>query len=94
MLGLKELFEELGVKTKTPIVLKIDNQAAIKQLKNEASAASAKHIDVKLKFLKDFTKRGVVEPEHVSSGNMVADLLTKTLHAPRIQELCRQIELE
>ena len=49
-LGLKELFEEFGMQSKTPMILKIDNQAAIIQLESEASAASSKHVDVKLKF--------------------------------------------
>lgn len=74
-------------------MLKIDNQAAIKQLQNETSASSSKHVDIKLKFIKDYTKKGKMRPEHVATGDMVADLLPKTLSAPRIAELREQIGL-
>ena len=90
---MKELLEEIGMKTKAPIVLKVDNQAAIKQLQNEASAAIAKHVDIKLKFLKDYVKQGNVLPEHVASKDMVADLLTNTLSTPRVEELQNKIGL-
>ncbi|CAH0479170.1 unnamed protein product [Peronospora belbahrii] len=74
-----------------PIVLKIHKQATIKHLKNEASAASAKHVDVKLKFLKDFAEKEWLNQRDVASEDMVADLLTKALHAPRIVELQTKI---
>ena len=69
------------------MVLKIDNQAAVKQIENEASSASTKHVDVKLKFLRDHAKKKTVKPVYEGSKTMVADLLTKVLPAPRIQEL-------
>ena len=94
VLGLKELFTELGQAVKTPIVLKIANQAAIKQIGNEASSASAKHMDVKLKFLRDYAKKKIVEPAYVDTKSMVADLLTKALPAPRVQELREMIGLK
>ena len=94
VLGLKELFTELEQAVATPIVLKVDNQAAIKQIENEASAASAKHVDVKLKFLRDYTAKGVVKPSYEPTRTMVADLLTKSLPAPRVQELREMIGLK
>lgn len=53
-LGLKEFDEELVKRVKTPVVLKIDNQAALKQIENEASSANTKHVNAKLKFLLDY----------------------------------------
>ncbi|RQM18804.1 hypothetical protein DD237_008040 [Peronospora effusa] len=70
-MGLKKLFAEI---------------AAIKQLESEASAASSKHVDVKLKSEKDYAKKGTVKPVQVESGDIVADLLAETLNAPRIRE--------
>nr|CCA26268.1 polyprotein putative [Albugo laibachii Nc14] len=86
-LGLKELYEELAQRVKTPVVLKIDNQTAVKQIENEASSASTKHVDVKLRFLRDYAKKKTVKPTYESTETMVADLLTKILPDPRIQEL-------
>ena len=56
--GLKELYEELGQRVKTPVVLKVDNQAAVKQIENEASSASTKHVDLKLRLLRDLRQEG------------------------------------
>ena len=53
VLGLKEIYEEIGQQVKTPVVLKIDNQAAVKLIENEASSASTKSVDVKLTLLRD-----------------------------------------
>ncbi|CAI5705568.1 unnamed protein product [Peronospora effusa] len=94
VLGLKELFSELGLQVKTPIVLAMDNQVAIKQIKNEASSASAKHVDVKLKFLRDYATKEVVKPSFVKSHDMLADLLTKALPAPRVVELRLKVGLK
>ena len=54
---MKKLFEEIEMKTKEPIVLKINNQTAIKQLQNEAVAASAKNVNIKLYIWKTTPKR-------------------------------------
>nr|CCA18616.1 PREDICTED: similar to pol polyprotein putative [Albugo laibachii Nc14]CCA20572.1 PREDICTED: similar to pol polyprotein putative [Albugo laibachii Nc14] len=89
--GLKELYKELGQRVKSPVVLKIDNQAAVNQIENEASSASTKHVDgtkhvdVKLQFLRDYAKKKTVKPTHESTKKMVDDLLMKVLPAPRIQ---------
>ncbi|CEG47862.1 FOG: Transposon-encoded proteins with TYA, reverse transcriptase, integrase domains in various combinations [Plasmopara halstedii] len=59
----------------------------IVQAQSETSSAKAKHVDVKLKFIQDCAKTGVVVPEYVASAEMLANLLTKLLLAPRKKEL-------
>nr|CCA24530.1 hypothetical protein TcasGA2_TC015470 [Albugo laibachii Nc14] len=51
LLGLRQLFQELGIKITEPMKMKMDNQAAIKQLESEKSTASAKHGDIRFKFI-------------------------------------------
>lgn len=41
LLGLKELLTEIGLQVQLPLILYIDNQAAIKQIANEASSGRA-----------------------------------------------------
>ncbi|KAG2761559.1 hypothetical protein PC129_g5710 [Phytophthora cactorum] len=48
---------------------------------------SAKHVDIRVKFICDFARKGIVKPEYVESRSMMADLLTKALPAPRMAEL-------
>jgi hypothetical protein len=55
----------------------MDNQAAIKQLKSEDSMASAKHVDIRIKFICDYARKCIVRPKYVESRLMKANLLTK-----------------
>ncbi|POM72691.1 Polyprotein [Phytophthora palmivora] len=51
LLGIRELLGELGVKHEKPKPLRVDNQAAMKQLDGETAFAKAKHIDIRVKFV-------------------------------------------
>ncbi|OWY96857.1 Copia protein [Phytophthora megakarya] len=55
----------------------IDNQAAIKQMENEATSSTAKHVDL----------QGVVKAEFIDTKSQLVDLFTKILPAPRLAEL-------
>ena len=65
------------------MIMEMDNQAAISQLENEESSTRAKHINIKIKFIKDYAKKGIVKPTYVSTKAMAADLLTKASNAVR-----------
>ncbi|POM57760.1 Mitochondrial Carrier (MC) Family, partial [Phytophthora palmivora] len=93
VLDLHELFGEIGLPVKLPIEMMIDNQAALKQITSEASSGRAKHVDVKVKFLRDYAERGVVLPTYVGTADMLADLLTKALPGERVLELREKIGL-
>ena len=45
-----------------PMIMEMDNQAAISQLENEESSTRAKHINIKIKFIKDYAKKRIVKP--------------------------------
>ena len=87
LLGLKELFGELDMKVNEPMPIWINKQAAIKQLESEKSTSSAKHVDIRFKFICEYAQAKVVKPNFVKSGDIIADLLTKALPAPRIVDL-------
>jgi hypothetical protein len=53
LLGCHELLQEIGSASQQPLLLYMDNQAAISQITSEASSQCSKHIDIKYKFLKD-----------------------------------------
>jgi hypothetical protein len=53
LLGCHELLQELGSASQQPMLLYMDNQAAIAQVTSEASSHRSKHIDIKYQFLKD-----------------------------------------
>jgi hypothetical protein len=91
LLGIRNLLTEIGVQVALPMTMKMDNQAAIKQVQNEATSSAAKHVDVKLKFIRDESDKGVVKPEYVETAKMLADVFTKSLPAPRLAELRKEI---
>ena len=51
LLGSKELFDELDMKVIKPMLVWMDNQAVINLLKSEKSSSSAKHVDIRFKFI-------------------------------------------
>ncbi|CAI5720386.1 unnamed protein product [Peronospora destructor] len=93
LLALRKLLSELGFMEELPMKMEMDNQAAIRQMENEESSARAKHIDIKLNFMKDYAKNGIIKPIYVSTEMMAADLLTKAFSAPRLQVLMKMCSL-
>ena len=87
LLGIRELLMEVGLAPSLPVKMHVDNQAAIHQIEGEASSMRAKHIDVRLKFVKDFARRGILMPCYVQSELMLADMLTKAIDQHKLDKL-------
>lgn len=60
-------------------ILYMDNIGAIELSKSYENSKRAKHIDIKLHFIKDLYSKGEFEIKYVSSKDNYADLLTKSL---------------
>ena len=84
---------EIGMPPGLPMTLYIDNQAAIKQLDGEASSIKAKHIYVRLKFVRDYSRREIVSAQYVRSEAQIADLMTKALDAVKLASLRKLMSL-
>ena len=76
LLGVKNLLKEMNVSVSLPMRMMVDNQAAIKKIENEATSSAQKHVDVKMKFVRDTSSKGIVKPENVATKEMIVDLLT------------------
>ena len=63
-----------------------------KQLAGETSLLKAKHIDVRLKFVYDHARHGVVAAQYVRSELQLADLLTKALDTAKLK--CAEVTAE
>ncbi|POM58057.1 Retrovirus-related pol Polyprotein [Phytophthora palmivora] len=55
-LGIREILGEFGVAFAEPMVLRDDNQAALKQLEGEKASSKAKHIDTRIKFVLELSE--------------------------------------
>uniref|UniRef100_A0AAV1UPI6 Polyprotein n=1 Tax=Peronospora matthiolae TaxID=2874970 RepID=A0AAV1UPI6_9STRA len=93
MLGVREMLIEIGMAPELPMLMHVDNQAAIRQLEGEASSLKAKHIDVRVKFVCDFARRGIVRAQYVRSELMLADLLTKALDPHKLATMRALVHL-
>uniref|UniRef100_A0AAV1TE09 Polyprotein n=1 Tax=Peronospora matthiolae TaxID=2874970 RepID=A0AAV1TE09_9STRA len=93
LLGVREMLIEIGMAPELPMLMHVDNQAAIRQLEGEASSLKAKHIDVRVKFACDFARRGIVRAQYVRSELMLADLLTKALDPHKLATMRTLVHL-
>lgn len=59
--------------------LNIDNQSAIKLIKNPEFHKRTKHIDIKYHFIREQYQKSVFEPIYVQSKDQIADIFTKPL---------------
>lgn len=80
---LKRLLSEIGISFKDPILLKVDNQGAMKLAMNPVYHNRTKHIDIKYHHVREVIRRGEVMLEYCPTGEMVADILTKNLPRPK-----------
>ena len=62
------------------IVIREDNEGAIKMATNHFSRMRTRHVDVKHHIVRDTIKSGVVRIHYVRSGEQHADVLTKPLN--------------
>ena len=60
-----------------PLKLYCDNSAAVFMAKNNKSGSQSKHIDIKYLAIRERVKEMKVVIEHISTGLMIADPLTK-----------------
>ncbi|TYZ64088.1 hypothetical protein PybrP1_001278 [[Pythium] brassicae (nom. inval.)] len=79
-----KLLIEIGLTVETPVLLLIDINAAMLQMKNEVSYTSRTQAGVKLKFLRDYASKSSVKTEQVGPLIIVSNLLTKELPAARV----------
>lgn len=75
---LRRLLQELGSRV-CSITLHSDNVSAQKLALNPVHHARTKHIDIRYHFIREVVQSGQVIVDHVASGDMAADILTKPL---------------
>ncbi len=86
-MGCSYLVKELGVNMQLPMKLRMDNQAAITCIMNEASSSKTKHVDIKHKYIKDLYQRKIIMPSYIPTTEMRADILTKIMPGPTFVRL-------
>jgi hypothetical protein len=76
ILGLGEYAVDTA-KTEEPFTLRVDNSSALVILKSDLPTNKSKHFEVKVSFVADKVKRGIIDLKWVKSEDNLADPLTK-----------------
>uniref|UniRef100_A0A1Y1N3K4 Reverse transcriptase Ty1/copia-type domain-containing protein n=2 Tax=Photinus pyralis TaxID=7054 RepID=A0A1Y1N3K4_PHOPY len=84
---LRHLLSEISGKSIENVQLYVDNQSAIKLVKNPIFHKRTKHIDVRYHFIKEKFQNGDIKIEYVRSEDQLADILTKPLVSVKFNKL-------
>jgi hypothetical protein len=78
-LWIQSIIQEIQNKNTAIILIRSDNQAAIKVAQGESNHIFSKHIDIRYHFVKDLTKAKKIDIKWINSKLNPADILTKPI---------------
>jgi hypothetical protein len=84
---LRQLLSEIHVQAAMPMVVNVDNQAAISIACNRGYSARIKHVDLRVHFIRNHVHAGHIRIKYVPLTKQLADFLTKPLPTPLFQKL-------
>jgi len=64
---------------RNPYVIRCDNKSTIDFTRNKIERSRTKHIDIAYHITRETHEKGLIELRYISSGDNVADILTKPL---------------
>ena len=77
-----------------PIVINEDNQGAIAMTKNPVGHARTKDIDIRYNFVPERVQDGAIILQYVATGEVIADILTKSLLKCTFQKLVIELGMK
>lgn len=94
---LKRLLNYIGFEkyVESPIYIFCDNQSTIELSKNAVLHKKSKHIDIRFHFTRELVERKEIEVTYLSTDQMLADILTKSL--PKIKhqtKMCSYVKFK
>ena len=87
ILPLRQLLEEIGFKYEVPTAIYNDNASCIASLHSQLSGSKLRHVKVNFHFVKEKIKSKDITVNYLTTEEMLADIMTKALHAPRFLKL-------
>ncbi|KNZ49243.1 hypothetical protein VP01_512g7 [Puccinia sorghi] len=95
-LWIKYLIEELWDQKMNPTQFHIDNQGLLEKLKNFGSNSKTKHLDIKIKNLRQMKNNNEIQVKLIPTEEMTADALTKPSNIDslnRLREKCFMVKV-
>lgn len=93
-LWLKIILEDLKVRWKALIKLYCDNKSTINIARNPVQHDRTKHVEVDRQFVKEKLDGGLIRTPFMSTGNQLADLLTKGLLGVVFQKIISKLGMK
>jgi hypothetical protein len=90
-LWLKNLIGEIFQPLKSPVKIYCDNQSAITIAHGNQQRTRTKHFDLRLYFIREKVENNEIIIKYIPTSEMIADLLTKALPAPRTKILAQNL---
>ena len=84
---MRKLLDDLGEQCSKPTVIMEDNQSAIAIAGNPSNHNRTKHIDIKYHYTRQAIRDDIISLTYCPSSDMIADILTKPLHAETFKRL-------
>lgn len=94
VIWLRHLLESVGAVSNDPTMMKVDNQGAIKLIKNPEFHKRTKHIDIRFHFIREKYDEGQIEVSYVPSSDQLADIMTKALSKELFLKLRSLLQIE
>lgn len=93
LVWLRRLLNDVDSQCDQPSVLYIDNQSAIKLIRNPEFHKRSKHIDIRYHFVREKLASNELIVKYVNTNEQCADFLTKALSGEKLNVLIRMIGL-
>jgi len=84
---LYQLLSDIGETVPKPVKIYIDNQSAIRLIKNPEFHNRTKHIDIRFHYIREKFECGDIDPVYVESASQEADIFTKALPKVKFEKL-------
>lgn len=87
ILWLRNLFAEIGFPVSGASSLHLDNQLALAVTRNPEHHGRMKHLDIRHYWLRDVVNAGEIDVKYISTKQMPADIMTKSLPRATVEEM-------
>lgn len=88
---IQRLLSEIRPYNNKPVPIRCDNQSSISLIRNPEHHQKTKHIEVKYFFVRDQQNIGNIDVTYIGTADQLADILTKPLPRPRLEDLRTRI---
>jgi hypothetical protein len=91
LIYLKNFFEEIGEPLITPFVVYTDSQALIDTISNDRILNGSRHFLMRINYIKQHVKSGLIILKKIRGDNNVADFLTKPLNGESTEKYMKML---